>query len=246
MSNALCLCRLTSWLIPGAWRGRGNPYATTSANGGILVHVVGRGGGDGATFPAQACAWAPVATRRRSPKRHRQSPRSQPGLAPGRRIPPGDGPRRDTVLTFAWDYPWPCFLERETRWGVFRRSRDRLGTCPPARPLVALGAFTPSPGLRSKNLTWGLAVPVPPSMSWYGVCRVPRAVRGLARWSVRWLSHPPSSLQLDSCLEKRTHSGLCCNAQFFLRRWVGRVPKMGCERNILSCLSVDLFLGQLL
>ena len=162
--------------------GKGNPYATTSANGGILVHVVGRGGGgagDEATVPAQACAWALVTTRRRSPKRHRQSPRSQPGLAPGRRIPPGDGPRRDTVLTFAWDYPWPCFLERETRWGVFRRSRDRLGTCPPARPLVALGAFTPSPGLRSKNLTWGLAVPMPAVEELVRRCRAPRAAGSL-------------------------------------------------------------------
>ena len=137
------------------------------------------GGGNGATFPPQACAWAPVATRRRSPKRHRQSPRSQPGLAPGRRLPPGDGPRRDTVLTFAWNYPWPCFLERETRWGVFRRSRDRLGTCPPARPLVALGAFTPSPGLRSKNLTWGLAVPMPAVEELVRLCRAPRAAGSL-------------------------------------------------------------------
>jgi hypothetical protein len=54
-----------------------------------------------------------------------------------------------------------------------------LGTCPPARPLVALGAFTPSPGLRSENLTWGLAMPVPLVEELVRRCRAPRAAGSL-------------------------------------------------------------------
>ena len=138
--------------------------------------------------------------------------RSQPELAPERRLPPGDGPRRDTVKAHntqgkhprgrrqagsLWTSvmllvsPWPCVLEQEIRCGVVERSGSRWGAGPPVCPLIAAGTDTPSPGRRVDVLDLRSGLVLTPFFrgGWAGV---EKRVASVARHChLRWIVARP-------------------------------------------------------